>query len=626
MTRPLKLGKLPVQTPKVLLVNDDPAGLFALESLLADEAVRLGYQLVAAGSGAEALREVLKQEFAVIVLDINMPDMDGFAAAEAIHSHPRSSNVPIIFVTAHQADEINRLRAYQAGAADYLFTPIIPQILQTKVAVFVEIMKQNMLLREQAAELRKLNQDLRVQRLQDLERANRELQLEIAERKLAEQRANALSTRDPLTGLVNRRSLIQQLEHAVATAERHHTHFALLFLDLDKFKQINDSFGHEVGDELLRQVAARITSSVRMADVVARLGGDEFVVLIEGKTPAANAARVARKIAQAHARPFDIGGRGIYTSTSIGIALYPQDGGNARLMMKNADLAMYHAKQERDVAGGGVRFFHEELNRREKEHEQWTTELRHALIGNQLELLYQPQTGLAGGRLCAVEAQLVWNHPRLGRVEAERFLPCIYDRSLLERLDAWTIVTACAQAAAWRSAPCGLEEASVAINLCSPQLCTETPAKLVAEVRRHRLPPGAMTLELNEALLSAHHNTLEPLLRQLQAAGVALALDSFGHARSSLAACKKLGLDQMKIDRAFVRNIGDDDGGTDMVAAIIHLARALQMRVVALGVDSQLQLAVLNTLGCDSCQGEFFCPPLAAAELMQRLEEPALTT
>lgn len=615
-----------MQTPKVLLVNDDPAGLFALESLLAGEAVRLGYEIVGAGSGAEALRQVLRHEFAVIILDVNMPDMDGFAAAEAIHSHPRSSHVPIIFVTAHYADEINRLKGYQAGAADYMFTPLIPQILQTKVAVFVEMTKQNMQLREQAAELRKLNQDLRVQRMQDLERANRELELEIAERKLAEQRANALSTRDPLTGLVNRRSLIQQLEHAVAAAERHHNQFALLFLDLDRFKQVNDSFGHDVGDELLRQVAARITSSVRMADVVARLGGDEFVVLIEGKTPAANAARVARKIAQAHARPFDIGGRGIYTSTSIGIALYPQDGANARLLMKNADLAMYHAKQERDVAGAGVRFFHEELNRREKEHELWTSELRHALIGGQLLLHYQPQVDLASGQVRTVEAQLAWNHPRIGLIAAERFLPCIHDRGLLERLDTWTIVTACEQAAAWRAAPSGLERATLAINLASPQLTTETPARLVAEVRKLRLPPGAMMLELNEDLLAAHHNALEPLLRQLQAGGVRVALDEFGHSRSSLAACKKLGLDQMKIDRAFIRNIGDDEGGTDMVAAIIHLARALRMQVVALGVDSAQQLAVLNTLGCDSYQGEFFCTPLPASDLMHRLEHPALST
>ena len=615
-----------MQTPKVLLVNDDPAGLFALESLLADEAVRLGYEIVSAASGAEALRQVLKHEFAVIILDVNMPDMDGFAAAEAIHSHPRSSHVPIIFVTAHYADEINRLKGYQAGAADYMFTPLIPQILQTKVAVFVEMTKQNMQLREQAAELRKLNQDLRVQRMQDLERANRELELEIAERKLAEQRANALSTRDPLTGLVNRRSLIQQLEHAVATAERHHNQFALLFLDLDRFKQVNDSFGHDVGDELLRQVAARITSSVRLADVVARLGGDEFVVLIEGKTPAANAARVARKIAQAHARPFDIGGRGIYTSTSIGIALYPQDGANARLLMKNADLAMYHAKQERDVAGAGVHFFHEELNRREKEHELWTSELRHALIGGQLVLHYQPQVDLASGQVRTVEAQLTWNHPRMGLIPADRFLPSIHDRGLLERLDAWTISTACEQAAAWRAAPSGLERATLAINLASPQLTTEAPARLVAEVRKLHLPPGAMMLELNEDLLTAHHNTLEPLLRQLQAGGVRLALDEFGHSRSSLAACKKLGLDQLKIDRAFIRNIGDDEGGTDMVAAIIHLARALRMQVVALGVDGAQQLAVLNTLGCDSYQGEFFCTPLPAADLMHRLEHPALST
>jgi PleD family two-component response regulator len=285
-----------VQIPKVLLVNDDQASLYALESLLLDAADQHLYELITAGSGKEALRQVLLHEFAVILLDVSMPGMDGFETAEAIHSHPRSAGTPIIFITAHYADELNRLKAYQKGAADYLFTPVIPQILQAKVAVFVEMAKKNMQLRIKTEELARLNQDLRVQRLQDLERINAELEQEIKERKLAEQRAHELSTRDALTNLLNRRALIQQLEHAVATSDRSGVGFALLFLDLDKFKPINDTYGHEAGDELLRQVAARLTAAVRVADIVARLGGDEFVVLIEGKSASANAARVGRKI------------------------------------------------------------------------------------------------------------------------------------------------------------------------------------------------------------------------------------------------------------------------------------------------------------------------------------------
>jgi diguanylate cyclase (GGDEF)-like protein len=603
-----------VQIPKVLLVNDDPASLFALESLLLDAADQHLYELLVAGSGKEALRQVLRHDFAVILLDVSMPGMDGFETAEAIHSHPRSAGVPIIFITAHYADEINRLKGYQKGAADYLFTPVIPQILQAKVAVFVEMTKKNIQLRAKSEELARLNQDLRVQRLQDLERINAELEQEIRERKLAEQRAHELSTRDALTNLLNRRALIQQLEHLVATADRSGVGFALLFLDLDKFKQINDSYGHEAGDELLRQVAARLTAAVRVADVVARLGGDEFVVLIEGRAASANAARVARKIELACALAFDIGSHRIKSAASIGIALYPQDGADAQALMRNADTAMYHAKEN---GAAPVQFFHEALNVRERERDQWTLELRKALAGDQLELRYQPQTDIASGHTVGAEALLYWRHPIHGLLESARFLPHVQDRSLLDRIDAWVVAQTCAQAALWRSmAGAGGEPPCIWLNLATPQLHVDLLQVLLPAMRKHKLAPGSIGIELNEKLLLGAAEPLAQLLAQLQAAGVRAALDDFGSARSSLAACKRWQLNVLKIDRVFVHAIGNDQGGTDIVAAVIHLARALSMRVVALGVDRRLQLEILQELGCDACQGELFHPPLAAADLI----------
>ncbi|MES2264975.1 MAG: EAL domain-containing protein [Pseudomonadota bacterium] len=601
--------------PKVLLVNDDAASLFALESVLTGAADQQEYELVTATSGKGALRQVLKHEFAVILLDVSMPGMDGFETAEAIHSHPRSATVPIIFITAHFADEINRLKAYQKGAVDYLFTPVIPQILQAKVAVFVDMTRKNLLLRKKTAELSKLNQDLRVQRVHDLERINRELENEVAERRLAEQRAHDLATRDALTGLVNRRSLIQQLEHAVASSDRSGAEFALLCLDLDKFKDVNDNYGHATGDELLRQVSARLTAAVRVSDMVARLGGDEFIVLIEGKAAAANAARVARKIEQAHNLPFTIGKHRLKTAVSIGIALYPQDGASAQLLMKHADVAMYHAKQS---GGEHIQFFTEELNVRERERDQWTLELRQALLGGQLELHYQPQVDVSSGAVKALEAQLFWRHPRLGLIGAAQFLSVVQDRMLLDRIDSWVIAHVCAQAAAWRDAAQAMPAVSVSLNLATPQLHTDVPTRLLAALRKHKLAAGSVVLELGEALLFASHSSIEPVLRQLQAGGVRLALDDFGSARSSLAACKKLGLDILKIDRAFVRALGNDEGGTDIVAAVIHLARALSMQVVALGVADAAQLSILHTLGCDLYQGELFCAPQRPADLLQQ--------
>lgn len=607
--------------PKILLVNDDPASLFALESLLLGATSRLEYEVLTAGSGQEALRQVLRNEFAVILLDVSMPGMDGFETAEAIHSHPRSYAVPIIFITAHYADELNRLRAYQSGAADYLFTPIIPQVLQAKVAVFVEMTKKNIQLRIKSEQLARLNQDLRVQRLRDLERINAELENEVAERKLAEQRACELSIRDALTGLLNRRALVQHLEHAVTLADRSHGEFALLFLDLDKFKVVNDTFGHETGDELLRQVAARLTAAVRVSDVVARLGGDEFVVLVEGKSAAANAARVARKISQAQARPYQIGAHRVSTSSSIGIGLYPQDGASAQELLKKADLAMYHAKQQQ---AGGIQFFHDELNARERTCELWRADLLHALDHGEFELYYQPAVELASGAIVGLEALLHWSHPRLGLLEASSWRASVPDRALLERIDDWTIHAACAQAAAWQGcgrratlpagcAPC------ISVNLMSARLQPELAHKIIAQLGRHKLTPGSIALELPEALLCGPFEVIDAALRQLRAAGVAVSVDDFGSAGAALSVCKTLQLDGLKIGRGFIGALGDGQGGTDMAAAIILLARALALKAVALDVRSPAQLAILETLGCARYQGDLFCRPLPAAQIAARL-------
>jgi diguanylate cyclase (GGDEF)-like protein len=594
-----------VQIPKVLLVNDDPASLFALESLL-NQPVRDGqYELITATSGHEALRQVLMHEFAVILLDVNMPGMDGFETADAIHSHPRSAAVPIIFITAHYADEMHRLQAYQKGAVDYLFTPVIPQILQIKVAVFVALTRNNLELVAKTEELSALYQDLRVQRLQDLERINAELELEVAERKLAETRAHELSIRDALTGLLNRRALIQQLEHAVAYAERHHSEFALLFLDLDRFKSINDLLGHEAGDALLCQFAGRLQAAVRVSDVVARLGGDEFVVLLEGAGASANAALVARKIEQANAQPFEIAGQHIFTSSSIGIGLYPQDGASAAIVLRNADTAMYHAKQHRR---GSIEYFREELNAREVEHARWAAELRQALGNGELAIYYQPHADVRTRALSGVEALLYWRHPRDGLLAAAQFLHRVTDRTLLDQVGDWAIGAACAQAALWHKA--GLPALVMSVNLGSMHVHSTLPERVAAHLATCRIDAGLLELEIAERLLVGADD-VKPALDAVRAAGVRLAVDDFGSAGASLTILRDLPFDALKIDGAFVRDIGAD-GGADMVAAIIHLARALGLSVRALDVDSEAQLEVLAALGCDQFQGALLGAPAPA--------------
>lgn len=605
-------------TPKVLLVNDDAAGLFALESLLTNTIESREYDVVTARSGEEALRQVLMHEFAVILLDVSMPGMDGFETAEAIHSHPRSASVPIIFITAHYADEINRMKGYQKGAVDYLFTPVIPQVLQTKVSVFVELTKKNLQLQQRTQELAALNQDLRVQRLQDLERINNELQVEIIERKQAERRAHELAIRDPLTGLLNRRSLIEHLEHAVLYAARHKANFALLFLDLDKFKNINDTMGHEVGDELLRQVAARLTQAVRESDMVARLGGDEFVILLEGLATENDASTAAKKIAQAIAIPFEIGAYCINTSASIGIGLYPQDGVSVRILMRNADFAMYHAKQQKR---GSIQFFHEELNSRLAERSQFEHELQEAIEKKQFELHYQQKVDLQTARITGVEALLYWRHPRFGLIAAPQFVAAATDSGMLGPISDWTLLAACEQGRRWLdsgSLPPGLP---IAVNLLTPQVNQNLTETVSNALRQHRLPPACLQLEMCEALLMRETEKVSIVLRELNAAGVTIAIDGFGIGHSSLAALKALPLDVLKIDRAFVQVLGNDESETAMCGAIIDMAHALTLQVVADGVETELQAAILKSLGCDQAQGDFFGKPLTADAMTAKLPD-----
>lgn len=603
-------------TPKVLLVNDDAASVLALESLLTSMQCGHEYEIVTARSGREALRQVLIHEFAVILLDVSMPEMDGFETAEAIHSHPRSASTPIIFVTAYYADEITRLKGYQKGAVDYLFTPVIPQILQSKVAVFVELAKKRLELEQKTQQLEALAQDLRIQRLQDLERINAALEEEIVERRQAEQRAHELATRDPLTRLANRRSFIERLEYLIAHAGRRNERLALLFLDLDKFKSINDTLGHEVGDQLLIQIADRLNAAVRATDMVARLGGDELVVLLEALADSTDATRIAKKIAYAIAEPYHIGPHKVTTSASIGISVYPQDGASAQELMKNADLAMYHAKQQKR---GSIQFFHEEINAKMLERVQFEQELRQAIEREEFELHYQPKVEIASGRVVGVEALLRWRHPRLGLVATAEFIAAATESQLLVPLGEWVISTACAQARRWLDA--GLEAVPIAVNVNMQQLQADLPIVIGNMLRKHDIPSSCLQLEITESLLIRDLEKAASALQQISDSGILIAVEDFGTGYTPPSLLKTLPIGILKIDQSFVRNLEEDAEDAAIVSALIAMARALALRVVAEGVENEKQLAMLKSMGCDEYQGYLFSEPMPPDELLQRLRE-----
>lgn len=609
--------------PKVLLVNDNAASLTALESILAEPAGRGEYEVVTALSGESALREVLHSDFAVIVLDVRMPIMDGFDTAEAIHSHPRSADVPIIFITAHMADEMNRLKGYLKGAVDYLLTPIIPQILQTKVSVFVELKKRNLQLRQQSAELALLNQDLRIQRLRDLERLNAELAAEVVERKKAEHREHELATRDPLTGLLNRRSLLDALERSVVNAARRKEQFALLFLDLDKFKTINDTLGHGVGDDLLRQVALRLSKAVRESDVVARLGGDEFVVQIQALASSTMAAQVAKKIALSLARPYQIDTHEVTTSASIGIGLYPRDDTSIHGLMGKADKAMYHAKQNKR---GSIQFFHAELNARELERNHFKEELTQALCNNEFDLYFQPRMEIVSMRMVAIQTVLHWRHPRLGLITAAQFMPQAGACGLLGEIGQWLAIAASAQARQWQESHSTLHQVPLAIDAELPFVSPELPRMVLTALRRQKLAPSCLELGFAESLLVRDADKTVEVLKEFRQAGVGLAIACLGTAPLPLALLKKLSPDVLKIDQRLVHAFDSDGGDTVPISSVVCAARTLDIRVVAQGVDTPSQLVKLEALGCHEFQGDFYCPPLKAAALQQWWEQSAVSS
>jgi len=605
-----------VPIPNVLLVNDHPASLLALETLLNRTKEEYGYEVVTAQCGEEALRKVLNTQFAVILLDVSMPGMDGFETAEIIHSHPRSAGVPIIFVTAHYADEMNRLKGYQKGAVDYLITPLIPQILLNKVAVFVELAKKNMQLDNKTKQLAELNRDLQVQQMQDLRRVNAALEAEIIERRQAEERAHGLATRDALTGLLNRRSLIESLEHAIAAATRQKRGLALLFLDMDRFKTINDTLGHDIGDELLIEVASRIKHSVRESDMVARLGGDEFVVLMEGLPAYPDAAEVAKKIVQANAPVYPIGSHRLKTSVSIGISMFPQDGNTVQELMKNADLAMYHAKQQQR---GSIQFFHEELNARLVERTRLQNEMQHALENNEFELYYQPKVDIFSGRVAGVEALIRWHHPRMGVITGGQFISEATDSGHLVPIGEWVISAACAQARVWLDTNSPLLKLPIAVNIAIPQIHAELPGAIRRALTQHGIPPSSLQLEITESLLIQDLEKATSVLREISESGITIAIDDFGTGYSSLSVLKALPIDILKIDQSFVRDLGKNVGDTAIVAAIINMARALALRVVAEGVETEEQLSILKDLGCDEYQGFLYSQPLPGDALVRQL-------
>jgi len=433
---------------------------------------------------------------------------------------------------------------------------------------------------------------------------------DISERKRAEEQVRHQAEHDALTGLPNRILFLDRLHQALATWRRQNARCAVMFLDLDKFKAINDTHGHQAGDIVLREVASRLRACVRRVDTVNRLGGDEFVVLLADIKGADQAAHVAGAVTQAVARPIDVGGIEVTLSVSIGIALCPDDGVEVEALLHHADVAMYHAKQNgRDA----FRFFKPAMNAHVIERVELENRLRQAIEGAEFVLEYQPEIELASGRVSTVEALLRWRHPERGLLLPQEFLPVAEESGLIVPIGEWVLREACRQARIWHDGGCPV---TVAVNLSDAQLADEgLLAAVDGALHEAGLAPESLELEVGESALVRSEAAFGATAAALRERGVHLGIDRFGTGLSSLEALRRFPLTKLKIDRSYVGDVGHDPVDAAMVPAIIAVARSLHLRVVGEGVETAEQLAFLRLHGCDDYQGFYASAASAQPDL-----------
>ena len=474
--------------------------------------------------------------------------------------------------------------------------------------------------REAAEAVRRARDELEVrvlERTAELAGANALLQGEIGERRQAEARVHHMAYHDSLTGLPNRALLSDRLDRAMLEVQRSDRKLAVMFIDLDRFKTINDSLGHLTGDYLLKEVASRLCRAVRISDTVARLGGDEFVVLVPGIREAEECAHVAEKIIEALALPFPFEGRMLHITPSIGISMYPDDGADVETLMRHADAAMYHAKAN---GRNNYQFFVQRMNQAAAAHFELESSLRGAMANEEFELYYQPIIDTTTRRMHAMEVLLRWRRPHEGLVLPDHFIPIIEENGLIVPIGEWVMRRACEQMVAWVKQ--GLAPVPLALNLSPRQFMNRG---LIESIRRvldeTGIDPLLLEFEITEtALMQQGEQTLE-ILGQINSMGIRLSIDDFGTGYSSLAYLKRFPVKKIKIDRAFIKDLEQSAEDRAIVAAIIALSNSLQLLVVAEGVETEAQYALLQASGCQYAQGYLFAQPLEAQDAAAALKQ-----
>ena len=567
LDRPPVLAPAPgANAPVVLVVDDDRSTRAALRHALG----RNGFEVVEASDGHAALAWLEQHPVDAILMDAMMPVMDGFAACATLKRHPDWKQIPVLMITALE-DRHSIERAFEAGASDFIPKPIHLSVVNQRVRRIIEATR-------------------------------------------AERHVHHLAYSDTLTGLPNRQKFMEELHLGIERAGRHGNALAVLFLDLDRFKFINDTMGHEAGDELLVIVTQRLKGCVRTDDCISRLGGDEFTVLLEDLPNASIAASVAENICRTVSAPLLVGGQEMVVSASIGISVHPHDGRDASSLLRHAETAMYRAKQ----AGSGFCHYEAAMESAVSDRLKIENDLRRALERHEINLFYQPVVDAASGEMIGVEALVRWLHPEQGMISPAAFIPVAEETGLILPIGEHVLRSACQQARTWLDRGAG--PLHVAVNLSVRQLEQPGLGGLVQRILAESgLPAEALVLEITESVLVSRERTTLAVLEELRALGIRLSIDDFGTGYSSLAYLKHLPADNLKIDRSFIQDIPEDEDAVAIVTGILALAHSLRLTVIAEGVETAEQRDTLARLGCDCLQGFHFSRPLPAEIIETRL-------
>jgi len=439
---------------------------------------------------------------------------------------------------------------------------------------------------------------------------------DITERKLQEEQIHHMAYYDDLTGLPNRALLFKLLDQALNESRRSRNIGALLFIDLNRFKPINDTLGHDAGDQLLKEVGQRFCNVLRDSDVVCRHGGDEFVVALMNVARHEEPGIVAQKLISVLDEPFLILGHELQIGASIGISIFPDDAFDAETLLRYADIAMYRAKQS---DSDSYVYFSHEMNQKSLDRLKIEAGLKRALDRNELLLYYQPKVALDGGHIVGAEALVRWQHPERGMVPPGEFIPVAEETGLIIAIGDWVMDAACAQARQWLNA--GMPTTRIAVNLSARQFAPGLPDKVKAVLEKYQLPPQWLELEITESMLMHSAESVIALMDELTAFGVSLSLDDFGTGYSSLSYLKRFPIETLKIDRSFIMGTPDDANDCAIAGAIVSMAKRLRHRVIAEGVETAEQVEFLRTLGCHEIQGYFFSPPVPAEKFAQFIKE-----